>query len=194
MKALSHLHAQSAFSFGSGPSSVASLVLRAVEIGTPALALTDTNSVTGIPELVRRCEKAGIQPIGGCEIVLEGGSRLTLLAERERRRGALCAIFPRTQPAGNADLRDAGTPAQINFIRIDEMMRIRDRAPQPDREALHRPAVVMRGFDNAFRKAEVARAIRHFRLLDENAVGRFKRFVHVPEGASRAETRELEAR
>ena len=48
------LHAHSAFSFGSGPSSVAGLVLRAAELGVPALALTDTNSVTGIPELVRR--------------------------------------------------------------------------------------------------------------------------------------------
>ena len=105
MSGFPHLHAQSAFSFGSGPSSVASLVLRAAELGTPALALTDTNSVTGIPELVRQCEKAGIQPIGGCEVVLEGSSRLTLLADGKAGFSSLCQIL---SAAGLRDIRREG--------------------------------------------------------------------------------------
>ena len=76
-----HLHTHSAFSFGDGASSVESLVLRAVQFGMPALAITDTMSLSGVPSLVRRCAKAGIAPIGGCEVILEGGDRLTLLAD-----------------------------------------------------------------------------------------------------------------
>src|SRR5690349_19097682 len=81
MPSFAHLHTQSAFSFGSGSSGVEELVLAAVEAGQQALALTDTMSLSGIPTLVKRCEKAGIKPVGGAEVVLEGGSRLTLLAD-----------------------------------------------------------------------------------------------------------------
>ncbi|MGC4043728.1 MAG: DNA polymerase III subunit alpha [Armatimonas sp.] len=100
-----HLHTHSAFSFGSGPSSITSLVLRVAELGQPFLALTDTNSVTGIPELVRRCEKSNIQPIGGCEVVLEGGSRLTLLANGPIGFSSLCQLL---SSAGMRDIERKG--------------------------------------------------------------------------------------
>lgn len=81
---------------------MAALVLRAAELGLSALALTDTNSVTGVPELVRCCQKVGIQPIGGCEVVLEGGARLRLLADGPTGFSSLCQIL------SAAGLRDTG--------------------------------------------------------------------------------------
>ncbi len=111
---MAHLHAHSAFSFGSSPSSVASLVLRAAELGTAILALTDTNSVTGIPELVRRCEKARIAPIGGCEVVLEGGGRLTLLADGSTGFSSLCQLL---SAAGLRDVRREGL--RIRFEELE---------------------------------------------------------------------------
>ncbi len=88
-----HLHAHSAFSFLDGPSPVESLVLRAAEFGQPALALTDTNSVTGVVSLSRRCKAAGIKPIGGCEVVMEGGFRLTLLMDGPEGWASVCRIL-----------------------------------------------------------------------------------------------------
>lgn len=95
----------SVFSFGRGTSSVAALVLRAAELGFTSLALTDTNSITGIPELVRRCQKAGIQPIGGCDIVLEGGEHVTLLADGPTGFSSLCQIL---SAAGLRDIKREG--------------------------------------------------------------------------------------
>jgi error-prone DNA polymerase len=105
MSSLAHLHARSAFSFGDGASSVEALVLRAAEEGQSALALTDTNSVTGIPSLVRRCGQAGIKPIGGTEIILEGGERLTLLCDGPVGFSSLCQIL---SAAGLRDVKREG--------------------------------------------------------------------------------------
>lgn len=100
-----HLHTHSAFSYGDGASTVPSLVLRAVEAGQPALALTDTNSLSGIPTLVQRCKQIGIKPIGGCEVILEGGDRLTLLADGPAGFRSLCQIL---SAAGLRDIRREG--------------------------------------------------------------------------------------
>jgi error-prone DNA polymerase len=97
-----HLSVYSAFSFRNGASSVESLVLTAAQQGLPALALTDRDSVTGIVSLVPRCAKAGIHPIGGCDLTLEGGHRLTLLMEGTAGWSSLCRIL------SAAHLRDPG--------------------------------------------------------------------------------------
>ena len=77
----SPVHVHSAFSFLDGASSVDALVLRAAELELPALALTDTGSVIGIVSLTQKCRKVGIKPLGGCEVVVAGLGRLTLLAD-----------------------------------------------------------------------------------------------------------------
>ena len=87
------LHVHSAFSFLSGASSVEALVLRAAELGLPALALTDTGSVTGIVSLTQKCRKAGIKPLGGCEVALAGLGRLTLLADGPTGWASLCRLL-----------------------------------------------------------------------------------------------------
>lgn len=92
-----HLQVRSAFSWGDGASGIDALVLQAAARGMPALALTDTHSVTGIPELVRRCGQAGIRPIAGATVRLEGDDgELTLLADGPDGFASLCALLSET--------------------------------------------------------------------------------------------------
>lgn len=88
-----HLYAHSAFSFLNGSSSVESLVLRAAQLGQSALVLTDTGSLTGIPSLVRRCQQAGIKPLGGCTVGLSGLGAVTLLANGPTGWASLCRLL-----------------------------------------------------------------------------------------------------
>ena len=58
------------------------LVSRAVELGQPALALTDLNNFFGLVKFYRAAEKNGIKPIAGADVLIVDGndiSRLTLL-------------------------------------------------------------------------------------------------------------------
>jgi error-prone DNA polymerase len=88
------LHCHSGFSFLDGASHPEELVLRAVELGYPALALTDHNGLYGSMEFAHAARDAGIQPITGAEVTLrdcfpgreepDGGHHVTLLAETPR--------------------------------------------------------------------------------------------------------------
>lgn len=88
------LHCHSGFSFLDGASHPEELVLRAAELGYPALALTDHNGLYGSMEFAQAARRAGIQPITGAEVTLrecfpgqsepEGGYHVTLLAETPR--------------------------------------------------------------------------------------------------------------
>ena len=100
-----HLQVHSAFSFGDGASGVDELVLRAAEAGMPALAITDTHSVSAVPSLVARCRQAGLQPIAGTEVVLEDLGRLVLLADGPDGFRSLCRIL---SAAGLRDRKRAG--------------------------------------------------------------------------------------
>jgi len=62
-----HLHLHSHYSTLDGLGKVDEIVKRAVEIGSPAVAVTDHGSISSLPELFAECEKAGIKPIPGCE-------------------------------------------------------------------------------------------------------------------------------
>jgi error-prone DNA polymerase len=88
-----HLSVHSGFSFLDGASSVSALVLRAAAWEQPALALTDLHSLTGIVTLTEQCRRAGIRPIGGCEVMLEGGGRLILLADGPVGWSSLCRLL-----------------------------------------------------------------------------------------------------
>ena len=57
------LHAHSGFSFLDGASHPEELVLRARELGYPALALTDHNGLYGSMEFARAAREEGIQPL-----------------------------------------------------------------------------------------------------------------------------------
>ena len=99
-----HLHVQSAFSFLDSSASVPDLVLRAAEKGLPALALTDAHSITGVPSLVKLCGKAGVKPIAGCTVRVDG-SEIVLLADGPIGWASLCQILT---AAGLRDVKRTG--------------------------------------------------------------------------------------
>ena len=68
------LHAHSGFSFLDGASHPEELVLRAKELGYPALALTDHNGLYGSMEFARTAREEGIQPITGAEVSIDPGT------------------------------------------------------------------------------------------------------------------------
>ena len=68
------LHCHSAYSFLDGASHPEELVVRAAELGYPALALTDHDGVYGSLEFAHAAKDAGVWPITGAEVTLEGGS------------------------------------------------------------------------------------------------------------------------
>ena len=99
------LHCHSAFSLLDGASDPQALVKRAAELGLPALALTDADSVTGVVSFSRRCRKAGIKPLGGCDVRVEGLGRLTLLCDGPLGWASLCRLLT---VAGLRDVKREG--------------------------------------------------------------------------------------
>ncbi|NNF14783.1 MAG: DNA polymerase III subunit alpha [Gemmatimonadetes bacterium] len=98
------LHCHSGFSFLDGASHPEELILRAVELGYPALALTDHNGLYGSMEFAQAAHRAGIQPITGAEITLREcfpglenepacGHHVTLLAETPQGYANLCRLL-----------------------------------------------------------------------------------------------------
>ncbi len=88
-----HLHVHSPFSFLDGVSSIDRLMEEAGALGLPAMALTDHDNVCGAVRWQRRAEAAGIRPIQGTELTLEGGFHLTLLATGPGGYANLCRLL-----------------------------------------------------------------------------------------------------
>ena len=87
------LHCHSAYSFLDGASHPEELIARAAELGYPALALTDHDGVYGSLEFAHAAKHAGIRPITGAEVTLEGGRHGTLLCESGLGYANLCRIL-----------------------------------------------------------------------------------------------------
>ena len=97
------LHCHSGFSFLDGASHPEELVMRAVELGYPALALTDHNGLYGSMEFAHAARSADLQPITGAEVTLrecfsgveepEVGHHITLLAENPNGYANLCRLL-----------------------------------------------------------------------------------------------------
>lgn len=81
--AFTHLHIRSGFSYGFGTSTPEELTEAAGEMGEGSMALTDRDGLYGIPRFLRAAGEAGIEPIVGAEVSLEGG-HLVLLVEDEK--------------------------------------------------------------------------------------------------------------
>ena len=95
------LHCHSAYSFLDGVSLPEELAQRAGELGYPALALTDHNSVSGSMELAQVAADYGVRAIHGAELDLARdpvrgagrGRHITLLVRDGRGWGNLCRIL-----------------------------------------------------------------------------------------------------
>ncbi|MEN6349107.1 MAG: DNA polymerase III subunit alpha [Syntrophomonas sp.] len=71
-----HLHNHSEYSLLDGACRVKDLVARAVELGMPAVAITDHGVLYGVIDFYREAKKRGIKPIIGCEVYVAPRSRL----------------------------------------------------------------------------------------------------------------------
>ncbi len=109
------LHAHSAYSFLDGTSQPAELAAAAVELGYPALALTDHDNVCGAMELAQACKPLGIRAIAGAELTIAGGSHVTVLVENATGWANLCRLLTeahaetRPQPEHQAPQRRRGS-------------------------------------------------------------------------------------
>jgi error-prone DNA polymerase len=99
------LHSHSAFSFLDGASSSEALVHRAVQLGYPALALTDHNGLYGSMAFAQVAKHEDLQPITGAEVTLLDGAHVTLLAETPRGYANLCRLITEAH-LGREDRRD----------------------------------------------------------------------------------------
>jgi error-prone DNA polymerase len=93
------LHASSAFSFLRGSSLPEDLVERAAHLGYPAMALVDRDGVAGAPRFFKAARAAGIRPIVGAELTLQGGGCLPVLVESRTGYQNLCRVVT-TMKAG----------------------------------------------------------------------------------------------
>lgn len=94
------LHCHSNFSLLDGASHPEDLAARGAELGMPALALTDHDSLYAAVSFYRSAKTLGIKPIIGAELTLEGGYHLTLLAKSNRGYSNLCRLITRAQLQG----------------------------------------------------------------------------------------------
>ncbi|MBN1127902.1 MAG: PHP domain-containing protein, partial [Chitinispirillaceae bacterium] len=102
------LHTHSSFSFHAGVPTVAELVARAKQLGMTALALTDTDRMSGLVLLYLECRKAAIKPLMGVELTdpsRDKTERLVLLAKNAHGYGDLCELITQrhTDPSFSFD-------------------------------------------------------------------------------------------
>ncbi len=87
------LHARSAFSFLEGASLPEDLVHQCAHLDIPAMALVDTDNVSGAPRFYMAAKKLGIRPHIGAEITAAAGGRYTLLVENREGYQNLCRLI-----------------------------------------------------------------------------------------------------
>ena len=71
-----HLHNHTEYSLLDGACRVTDLVATALELGMPALAITDHGNMFGAMEFYMEADRQGIKPIIGCEVYVTPSSRL----------------------------------------------------------------------------------------------------------------------
>jgi error-prone DNA polymerase len=87
------LHARSAFSFLEGASLPEALIARSAELGSPAMALLDRNSLSGVVRFHKQAQKSGVRAIIGAEVASDEGFRYALLAESRQGYQNLCRLL-----------------------------------------------------------------------------------------------------
>jgi error-prone DNA polymerase len=131
-----------------------------VELGYPALALTDHNGLYGSMEFARGAKLEGLTPITGAEVTLDTGHHVTLLAETPAGYANLCRLLtkthmesPRLDPRLPLDAlldpeRTAGLILLTGCRRSPLLAALESSATEG--EALARRLVDAFGFDNVF--------------------------------------------
>ncbi|MXX78256.1 MAG: DNA polymerase III subunit alpha, partial [Gemmatimonadales bacterium] len=151
-----HLHTHSEYSLLDGANRIDDLVERAVELGMPALALTDHGNLHGAWEFQEKARARGIKPIIGCEAYVAYGDRRS----RRMEEGA---------PAHNAHLvlLAENRRGYANLVRLSSIGYTEGfyRRPRVDRETLERYSEGIICL-SACLAGEVARYLQHERYDD----------------------------
>ena len=89
------LHTHSVFSFHAGVCTIKELVTRAKALGMTAMALTDTDRMSGLILFYLECQKQGIKPILGVELTQPGKplENVVLLAKNAKGYADMCEII-----------------------------------------------------------------------------------------------------
>jgi len=111
------LNAASAFSFLRASSSPEALVERAAQLGYPALALVDRDGVSGAPRFFKAARQAGLRPLVGASLTLQGGGCLPLLVETRSGYRNLCQLVTRMK---------AGVPKGRGALHLAELERFHE--------------------------------------------------------------------
>ena len=106
-----HLHVHSEYSLLDGLSSCQGLAERAVELGMPALALTDHGVMYGVVQFYKACKAAGIKPIIGMEAYVAPRGRRDRDGQRDRKANHLVLLAQ--NDAGYHNLVRLATIAQL---------------------------------------------------------------------------------
>ena len=109
------LHCHSAYSFLDGASQPEELAARAAELGYPALALTDHDGVYGSLEFAHAAKFAGVRPITGAEVTLDGGTHVTLLCESGGATRTSAGSSPLRMPARAVPAGRTASPCRRRF-------------------------------------------------------------------------------
>ncbi len=87
------LRASSAFSFLHAASLPEDLIVRAAELGHPALALADRDGVYGAPRFYKESKQHGVRALVGADLLLETGARILLLVRDRPGYQNLCRLI-----------------------------------------------------------------------------------------------------
>jgi DNA polymerase-3 subunit alpha len=92
------LHVHTEYSLLDGASQIPDMVDRAVQLGMPAIALTDHGVMYGAIELIKVCKSKGIKPIIGNEMyVLNGDITIQYKREDKKKKYHQCVLAKDTQ-------------------------------------------------------------------------------------------------
>ena len=75
MSGFCHLHLHTQYSLLDGANKIPDVLVRAAQMGQPAIAMTDHGNMHGAVEFYLEAKSAGIKPIIGCELYVTPGSR-----------------------------------------------------------------------------------------------------------------------
>src|SRR5688500_2773650 len=114
MSGFVHLHCHSTWSLLDGAIPAEALPPMAAELGYEAVALTDHDSLTGAVRFAKSCRSAGIKPIYGAELTLEGGAHVTAIARNSTGYANLCRLI------SGAHLRNERGKPQTTRVAIAE--------------------------------------------------------------------------
>jgi DNA polymerase III subunit alpha len=159
-----HLHVHSEYSLLDGACRISDLAETAVEMGMPALALSDHGNLFGAIEFYKTCREKGVKPIIGCEAYLAPG-KLTDKKSASGREAITHLLLLAKNEEGYHNLIKLITIAHLDGQYYK---------PRIDKETLAKYAKGLIG-TSACLKGEVAQAILHGQPRDvEKSIDDFK--------------------